>query len=64
MIIGNGLIAITKFVAATLTGSYAGGTSNNPNGVVRRTYDDGPASPWSQLRDRTRDAANNAVKQC
>jgi len=42
--------------------SNAGGTSNNPNGVVRRTYDDGPASPWSQLRDRTRDAANNAVK--
>lgn len=43
--------------------SNAGGTSNNPNGVVRRTYDDGPASPWSQLRDRTRDAANNAVKE-
>ena len=43
--------------------SNSGGTSNNPNGVVRRTYDDGPASPWSQLRDRTRDAANNAVKE-
>ncbi len=43
--------------------SNAGGTSNNPNGVVKRTYDDGPASPWSQLRDRTRDAANNAVKE-
>jgi tetratricopeptide (TPR) repeat protein len=43
--------------------STAGGTSNNPNGVVRRTYDDGPASPWSQLRNRTRDAANNAVKE-
>ncbi len=43
--------------------SNAGGTSSNPNGVVRRTYENGPASPWSQLRDRTRDAANNAVKE-
>ena len=43
--------------------SGAGGTSSNPNGVVRRTYDDGPASPWSQLRDRSRDPANNAVKE-
>lgn len=43
--------------------SNAGGTSSNPNGVVRRTYDDGPASPWSQLRDRSRDPANNAVKE-
>ncbi len=41
----------------------AGGTSSNPNGVVRRTYDNGPASPWSQLRDRSRDPANNAVKE-
>lgn len=43
--------------------STAGGTSNNPNGVVRRTFDDGPASPWSRLRERSRDAANNAIKQ-
>ncbi len=43
--------------------SNAGGTSNNPDGVAKRTYQDGPASPWSQLRDRTRDAANNAAKQ-
>ncbi len=43
--------------------STAGGSSNNPNGVVRRTFDDGPASPWSRLRERSRDAANNAIKQ-
>jgi hypothetical protein len=27
-----------------------------------RSYDDSPASPWSRLRNRNRDAANNAVK--
>jgi hypothetical protein len=43
--------------------STAGGASNNPNGVVKRTFDDGPASPWSRLRERSRDAANNAIKQ-
>ncbi|MGI9516033.1 MAG: tetratricopeptide repeat protein [Pirellulaceae bacterium] len=43
--------------------SNSGGTSSNPNGVVRRTYENGPASPWSRLRERTRDAANNAIKQ-
>ena len=43
--------------------SDSGGASNNSNGVVRRSYDDGPASPWSQLRDRSRDPANNAVKE-
>jgi hypothetical protein len=39
-----------------------GGSSRNPHGVARRTYDDGPASPWSRLRDRSREAANAAVK--
>ncbi|MEM9409675.1 MAG: tetratricopeptide repeat protein [Planctomycetota bacterium] len=43
--------------------SNQGGTSNNPNGqVVRKAYNDGPASPWSRLRDRSRDPANNAIK--
>ncbi len=43
--------------------SNQGGSSNNPNGTVKRTFDDGPASPWSRLRERSRDAANNAIKQ-
>ena len=43
--------------------SQTGGTSNNPNGkVVKKAYNDGPASPWSRLRDRSRDPANNAIK--
>lgn len=43
--------------------SQQGGTSNNPNGkVVKKAYDNGPASPWSRLRDRSRDPANNAIK--
>ena len=43
--------------------SQKGGTSNNPNGkVVRKAYNDTPASPWSRLRDRSRDPANNAIK--
>lgn len=44
--------------------SDTGGSSNNPNGrVVEKSYDDSPASPWSRLRDRSRDPANNAVKE-
>jgi len=43
--------------------SSQGGSSNNPNGVVRREFDNGPASPWSRLRDRSRDAANTAIKE-
>ena len=43
--------------------SQQGGSSSNPNGVVRRQFDDGPASPWSRLRDRSRDAANTAIKE-
>ncbi len=43
--------------------SQQGGTSNNANGkVVKKAYDNGPASPWSRLRDRSRDPANNAIK--
>ena len=43
--------------------SNTGGTSDNPNGVARKTYHDGPASPWSRLRARSRDAANSAIKE-
>lgn len=44
--------------------SQKGGSSSNPNGsVVEKSYDDGPASPWSRLRDRSRDPANNAIKE-
>jgi len=44
--------------------SQQGSNSSNPNGeAVIKTYDDSPASPWSRLRDRSRDPANNAVKE-
>lgn len=44
--------------------SQQGGQSANPNGeVVEKSYDDSPASPWSRLRDRSRDPANNAIKE-
>ena len=43
--------------------SQKGGQSANPNGkVVNKSYDDSPASPWSRLRERSRDPANNAIK--
>ena len=43
--------------------SQKGGSSANPNGkVVQKSYDDGPASSWSRLRDRSRDPVNNAIK--
>ena len=43
--------------------SQSGDSSSNPNGVAEmKTYDNSPASPWSRLRDRSRDAANNAFK--
>ena len=42
--------------------SSKGGTSNNPNGSVQKRSFNGEASPWSVIRDRTRDAANTAVK--
>lgn len=44
--------------------SKKGGSSSNANGkAIVKTYDDSPASPWSRLRDRSRDPANNAVKE-
>lgn len=43
--------------------SKKGGSSNNANGKVVKNYEDLPASPWSRLRDRQRDPANNAVKE-
>ena len=43
--------------------SQSGQSSSQPNGVAEvKTYDGSPASPWSRLRDRNRDAANNAFK--
>lgn len=43
-------------------GEQTGNGSRNPNGVARRTFDDGPSSEWSRLRDRSRDPAFNAIK--
>ena len=43
--------------------SQEGGGSNVPNGdAIVKNYDDAPASPWSRLRERSRDPANNAIK--
>jgi len=44
--------------------SQSGNSSSQPNGVAQvKTYDGSPASPpWSRLRDRNRDPANNAFK--
>ena len=43
--------------------SQNGSSSSQANGVAQvKTYDGSPASPWSRLRDRNRDAANNAFK--
>lgn len=43
--------------------SQQGGTSSNPNGkVVQKDYNNGPTAPWSRLRERSRDAANTAIK--
>ena len=43
--------------------SQSGDSSSNPNGVAEvKTYSGSPASGWSRLRDRNRDAANNAIK--
>jgi tetratricopeptide (TPR) repeat protein len=44
--------------------SDTGGSSSNANGqVIEKAYEDLPASPWSRLRDRSRDPANNAIKE-
>lgn len=40
-----------------------GGTSKNPDGVARKTYNNGPQSPWSKLRDRERDPVYSAIKE-
>ena len=43
--------------------SQSGNSSSKPNGVAElKTYDGSPASPWSRLRSRNRDAANSAFK--
>ncbi len=43
--------------------SQSGGNSSNPNGkFVEKSFDTGNASPWSRLRDRSRDPANTAIK--
>lgn len=40
------------------------GQSSNPNGsATKQSFDNGPISIWSQLRDRDRDPANSAVKE-
>lgn len=44
--------------------SNKGGSSANPNGKFsEKSFDNGSASPWSQLRDRARDPANTAAKE-
>jgi tetratricopeptide (TPR) repeat protein len=43
--------------------SQSGGGSNQPDGVVKKVFDNGPASAWSQLRDRDRDAALSSIKE-
>ncbi len=40
-----------------------GGGSKQPNRKVVRTFNDGPQSPWSKLRDRKRDPAYSAIKE-
>jgi len=40
------------------------GQSSNANGsATKQSFDNGPLSIWSQLRDRERDPANSAVKE-
>ncbi len=44
--------------------SSKGAASSQANGKAEiKNYEDTPASPWSRLRDRSRDPANNAVKE-
>lgn len=40
-----------------------GGSSKNADGVARKTYNNGPQSPWSKLRDRDRDPVYSAIKE-
>lgn len=44
-------------------GKGKGGNSQNEDGVARKTYDNGPQSPWSKLRDRDRDPVYSAIKE-
>ncbi len=40
------------------------GQSSNPNGgATKQSFDNGPISIWSELRERDRDPANSAVKE-
>jgi len=44
--------------------SQTGGMSNVANGqYVEKSFDNGDASPWSRLRERSRDPANAAMKE-
>ena len=43
--------------------SQTGGGGKNPNGIAKRSFDNGPASEWSRLRDRGRDPAFSAIKE-
>lgn len=43
--------------------SQQGGSSSNANGkAIKKAYSEEAQSPWSRLRDRSRDPANNAIK--
>lgn len=44
-------------------GKGKGGNSKNEDGVARKTYNNGPQSPWSKLRDRDRDPVYSAIKE-
>ena len=44
--------------------SSKGGSSSNANGkAVVKEFENLPTSPWSRLRERSRDPANNAIKE-
>ena len=44
--------------------SNQGGSSSNPNGrAVKKSFDNGAPSQWSELRERARDPANTAAKE-
>lgn len=44
-------------------GQKAGSSNQVAGPAVEQSFDNGPASIWSQLRDRSRDPANAAVKE-
>lgn len=43
--------------------SQSGAGSQNPDGYANRTFGTGPTSPWSDLRERSRDPAFTAIKE-